>query len=83
RLAEQRHNLIARSDGLYATLRKLKENTRALPVGMREAPNLQIKALTEEIRQLEMQGSDIGTRLHLMLLNLPNMPHASVKELEG
>jgi len=83
RLAEQQRDLIARSDGLYATLRKLKENTRALPVEMREAPNLQIKALTEEIRQLEMQASDIGTRLHLMLLNLPNLPHASVKELEG
>src|SRR5215472_3975506 len=83
RLAEQRRDLIARSDGLYTSLRKLKENTRTLPVEMREAPNLQIKVLTEEIRQLEMQASDIGTRLNLMLLNLPNLPHASVKELEG
>ena len=82
-LAEQRRDLITRSDGLYATLRKLKENTRALPVEMRESPNVQIKALTEEIRQLELQGSDIGTRLHLMLLNLPNIPHASVKEYDG
>lgn len=82
-LAEQRRDLITRSDGLYATLRKLKENTRALPVEMRESPNVQIKALTEEIRQLELQGSDIGTRLHLMLLNLPNIPHASVKEHDG
>jgi seryl-tRNA synthetase len=82
-LAGQRRRLIARSDGLYATLRKLKDNTRSLPLEMREAPNVQIKALTEEIRQLELQGSDIGTRLHLMLLNLPNVPHASVKEHDG
>jgi seryl-tRNA synthetase len=79
-LAEQRRELITRSDGLYATLRKLKENTRSLPLEMRQTPNVQIKALTEEIRQLELRGSDIGTRLHLLLLNLPNIPHASVKE---
>lgn len=81
-LAEQRRNLTTRSDDLYATLRQLKENTRALPVEMRESPSVQIKALTEEIRQLELQSSDIGTRLHLMLLNLPNIPHASVQEHE-
>ena len=82
-LAEQRRDLIARSDSLYVILRKLKDTTRSLPVEMREAPNAQIKTVTEEIRQLEMQSSDIGTRLHLMLLNLPNIPHASVKEQDG
>src|SRR5579859_3423468 len=79
-LAEQRRRLITRSDALYATLRKLKETTHSLPLERRETPNAQIKSLTEEIRQLELQGSDTGTRLHLMLLNLPNIPHATVKD---
>jgi seryl-tRNA synthetase len=83
RLAEQRRGLITRSDGLYAALKKLKEKLRSLPVERREAQHAQIKAITEDIRQLELQSSDVATRLHLMLLNLPNIPHASVKEDDG
>jgi seryl-tRNA synthetase len=83
RLAEQRRGLITRCDGLYAALKKLKEKLRLLPVEKREAQHAQIRAVTEDIRQLELQSSDVATRLHLMLLNLPNIPHVSVKEDDG
>ncbi len=79
RLAEQRRGLVARSDDLYTTLNRL----RSLPIEKREAQNVQIKTITEELRQLELQSSDLGTRLRFLLLNLPNIPHASVKEDDG
>jgi seryl-tRNA synthetase len=78
-LAEQRHSLVTRSDDLYTALNQL----RSLPIEKREAQNVRIRAITEELRQLELQSSDIGTRLRFMLLNLPNIPHASVKEDDG
>jgi seryl-tRNA synthetase len=74
--AEQRRGLVARCDGLYVALKEL----RLLPLEKRQAQDVQIKAIANEIRQLELQISDISTRLHLLLLNLPNIPHASVKE---
>src|SRR5215813_14234916 len=80
RLAEQRRDLGTQSESLYTTLKKLKVNSRTLPLEKREAQNVQIKALTDDIRQLELQISDIDTRLRFMLLNLPNIPHASVAE---
>lgn len=80
RLAEQRRGLVTRSDGLYVALKKLKETMRSLPIEKREAQKGQMKAITEDIRQLELQSSDIDTRLQLLLLNLPNIPHASVQE---
>lgn len=83
RLAEQRRGLTMRSDGLYASLKKLKEHLRTVPVGKREPLNTQVKALTEDIHQLEIQGSDVDTRLQLLLLNLPNLPHMSVAEGDG
>jgi seryl-tRNA synthetase len=83
RLAEQRRGLLTRSDGLYAALKKLKENIRSVPIERRDAYNAQVKAVTEDIRQLELQSADIDTRLHFMLLELPNIPHSSVKENDG
>ncbi len=83
RLAEQRRGLITRSDGLYASLKKVKERIRAVPSGQRETLNAQVKAITEDIRQLELQSADVDTRLQLLLLSLPNLPHASVAESDG
>jgi len=78
-LAEQRRDLVTRSDGLYTALNQL----RSLPIEKREAQNVRIRAITEELRQLELQSSDLDTRLRFMLLNLPNIPHSSVKEDDG
>lgn len=79
-LAEQRRGLLTRCDGLYTALKKL----RSFPHEKREeTQKVRIKAIMEEIRQLELQSSDIDTRLRLMLLNLPNIPHASVQEDDG
>ncbi|WP_126629338.1 serine--tRNA ligase [Dictyobacter alpinus] len=78
RLAEQRRGLIAQRDGLYATLKQQKEVVRTLPQDQRFNVNSQIKTLTEEISKLELQKADLDTRLQMLLLMLPNIPHESV-----
>ncbi len=83
RLAEQRRGLITRCDGLYVELKNLNEKVRTVPEEKRAALNKQIKAVARNIRQLEIQSSDIETRLELLLLALPNIPHASVHECES
>ncbi|GCE11652.1 serine--tRNA ligase [Tengunoibacter tsumagoiensis] len=80
RLAEQRRALITRCDGLHATIKSQREQIKTLPVGKRAVLNAQTKLLSEELQQLELQGSDLKTRLNLQLLSLPNLPQASVKE---
>ncbi len=82
-LAEHRRGLATRCDGLYSALKQLKEKTPSLPIEQRAGTNKEIKALSLEIRQLEIQISDIDTHLQLLLLSLPNIPHQSVQEGEG
>src|SRR5450432_2132835 len=76
RLAEQRRVLVTHCDGLYTTLKALKENARK--AGQRAVPDQQVKAITHDIRQLEMRITDIGAHLQPLLLDLPNLPHQSV-----
>lgn len=83
RLAEQRRGLVTRSDGLYAALKKLKASVRTVSINRREAINAQIKSISEEIQQLELQSADLDTRLQLLLLSLPNLPHSSVPAGDG
>jgi seryl-tRNA synthetase len=78
RLAEQRRGLVSRSDGLYTALKTLKEHNKS--AGKRTTQDPQMKALTHDIRQLEMQISEIGARLQPLLLALPNLPHQSIPE---
>jgi len=80
RLAELRRGLAARCDGLYIVLKNQKESARTAPVEQRAALSRQVKATTHEVRTLELQMSDISSRLHPLLLSLPNIPHASVQE---
>ena len=79
-LVEQRRSLVTRCDGLYNALKPLKERVRVVPVERRTGLNKQIKAITEDIRQLELQIVDIDARLQPLLLSLPNIPHESVKD---
>ena len=83
RLVEQRRGLVTRCDGLYNALKLLKETVRTVPVEQRTELNKQIKATTEDIRQLELQIVDIDTRLQPLLLSLPNIPHPSVKDCDN
>src|SRR5690242_10197220 len=80
RLAEQRRGLVTRQDGLYASLKQLKETVQLAPAEQRVALNTQIKALAQDIRRIELQSSDVDTRLRLQLLNLPNLPQRGVPE---
>ena len=84
RLAEQRRGLVTRCDGLYAALKKLKDTLRTAPQEKRADVNEKIKAMSRDIRQLELQIADTDTHLQPMLLSLPNTPHASVRDgLQG
>ena len=83
RLAEQKRGLVTRCDGLYTALKPLKETVRGAPVERRAELSKQVKAITQDIRQLELQIIDIDTRLQPLLLSLPNIPHPSVKEGDG
>jgi len=51
-----------------------------MPLQQRSALNQPIKAITQDIRQLEMQIVDIDTHLQPLLLSLPNIPHESVQD---
>ncbi|MBV9616415.1 MAG: serine--tRNA ligase [Ktedonobacteraceae bacterium] len=82
RLAEQRRGLATRCDGLYTSLKALKESVRHKSEGRRSTPDPKVKATTYDIRQLEMQITDIEARLQPLLLGLPNLPHRSVPEGE-
>jgi seryl-tRNA synthetase len=81
-LVEQRKALVTRSDGLYAALKKLKDKARKVPVDKRSELNEQIKAIGRDLRPLELQVVDIDARLRPLLLQLPNLPHKSVRDGE-
>ncbi len=83
RLAEQRRALATRNDGLYASLKTLKAAQRTASSNQRTTLYKQIKAISEEIQQLELQSADIDAHLQTLLLSLPNLPHASVREGDG
>lgn len=80
RLAEQRRGLITRTDGLYATLKGVREEVRNTSGEKRAGLNKQIKAIMQEIRQLELQVSDADTRLRLLIQTLPNLPQHAVRD---
>ena len=83
RLVEQRRGLATRSDALYISLKQLKETLHNAPVAQRATLSKQIKATTQDVHALESQITDIASHLHLLLLNMPNMPHESVPEGMG
>ncbi len=78
-LVEQRKALITRCDSLYATLKKAKDATRKASNKERVQLNEQAKAITQDLRPLELHVIDIDARLQPMLLQLPNVPHQSVQ----
>jgi seryl-tRNA synthetase len=80
RLIEQRRGLSTRCDGLYAALKRLNEGSRAAHERKREELGKQVKAVTKDIRLLELQISDIESHMQPLLLALPNLPHVSVPE---
>lgn len=80
RLTEQRRGLATRCDGLYVSLKRLNEEARGAREGKRTEISKQIKAVTREIRLLELQMSDIESHIQPLLLALPNLPHSSVPD---
>jgi seryl-tRNA synthetase len=80
RLAERRRGLVMRCDGLYSTLKPLKEGVRAVAFEQRTGLNKKIKAIAQDIRQLELQIADIDSQMQPLLLSLPNLPHQSVHD---
>ncbi len=81
-LAEERRALIARCDALRAKMKREEEALRALlraaPPGQRKQLAAPLRAAQQEIRQLEIEIADVESTLHTLLLQFPNLPHASV-----
>jgi seryl-tRNA synthetase len=75
RLGEQRDGLLARCEGLYTTLKTLREDLKKASAEQRASLQKRIKAISSEIRRLEVQIADLDTQLHLLVLRLPNLPH--------
>ena len=75
--------ITTRCDGLYSALKPLKETVKTAPVERRAELSRQIKAITQDIRQLELQIVDIDTRLQPLLLSIPNIPQQSVRDGDG
>jgi seryl-tRNA synthetase len=80
RLLEQRRGLATRCEGLYVTLKRLNERAQAAPERKREELHKQIKAVSRDIRLLELQISDLETHMQPLLQALPNLPHSSVRD---
>ncbi|GHO43162.1 serine--tRNA ligase [Ktedonospora formicarum] len=80
RLAEQRRGLATRNDGLYTSLKGLRAGARNAPAENRPGLNKQIKAIMQDIRQLELQIADVDTRLQLLLMTIPNLPQHQVQD---
>jgi seryl-tRNA synthetase len=78
-LAEQRRGLVTRCDGLYVTLKKVRDALRKAPLEERPQLNKQIKAIGVDLKPLELQISNVDIRLQPLLLQLPNIPHKSVR----
>src|SRR5579863_8598818 len=83
RLAEQRRGLVTRCNGLYTALKRLKDSQRTVPLEKRAELSEKTKAMSRDIRQLELQVADIDTHLQPMLLSIPNIPHTSVHDGTG
>lgn len=82
-LIEQRNAAITRRDTLYALLKTQKEKIRALPIVGKAEQNKEMKQTLQDIHLLDLRVADLETRLQLILLGLPNLPHASVPEGDG
>lgn len=80
RLVEQRRGLVTRCEGLYGALKQLNASVSTTPLRKREELHKQIKAVSKDIRLLELQISNIETHMQPLLLALPNIPHSSVRE---
>lgn len=83
-LAEERSGLITRCDALRAKYNREEERLRdalreAAPATRKQlaAP---LQAAQNDIRKLEIEISNLESNLHLLLLQFPNLPHASVPE---
>ena len=81
-LADQRRELMTRRDGLYVSLKEVREALAIAPAAERIALNAQVKEITRDIRALDVRRDDIEARLQMQLLDLPNLPYAGAPEGE-
>ncbi len=80
--AEERGGLITRCDALRARANReearLRDALREASPQMRKQLSAPLHAVQNEIRQLEIEISSLESDLHALLLQFPNLPHASV-----
>lgn len=78
KLADQRRPLIVRRDALYTELKPLRELVQKTPEPEKKEFSKQADELLRDARRLDAQIEDIESRLRVLLLNIPNIPHQSV-----
>ncbi len=83
-LAEERRGLITRCDALRARTKQEEETLREIiqraPPPERKRLSAPLHAAWNEIRQLEIDIAGVESTLRALLLQFPNLPHASVPE---
>ncbi len=83
-LAEERSGLITRCDALRAKYKReeerLRDALRAADPAMRKQLSVPLQAAQGEIKKLEIEIGNLESNLHMLLLQFPNLPHASVPE---
>ena len=86
-LAEERSGLITRCDALRAKYNReeerLRDALREAEPAMRNQLAAPLQAPQSDIRKIEIEISNLESNLHLLLLQLPNIPHESVPEGGG
>ncbi len=83
-LAEMRSGLITRRDALRAKARQeeevLRETLATVSEEMRRRLSAPLQAIRNDVKGVEVEIAQIETDLHMLLLQFPNIPHASVPE---
>ncbi len=77
-LAKERRELILASETQRAEQKKASEQMRTLKGEEQAHLRAQLKVLSDEIKEKEVRLKDVELQIETALLNVPNLPHASV-----
>ena len=77
-LAKERRELIHASETQRAEQKKASEQMRALKGDEQAQLRTKLKSLSDEVKEKEVRLKDVELQIETALLNVPNLPHASV-----
>ncbi len=77
-LAKERKELILASETQRAEQKKASEQMRTLKGDEQAQLRARLKILSDEVKEKEVRLKDVEQQIETALLNVPNLPHASV-----